>query len=426
MCSNEHILSFVNEIGNSNYLGNWHEDLMASRDLGDPEKQGYGFLLSWYETWRIGRRLRIGHESARLFWKTEVQAKPRKAWQLQQWSEAMRWLLNWISVCRKEGREVTSLGEKVRDSVERTGGRRGLAMRTRKSYGSCAARFASWAGTRQRVLDVSVAREWLTELVAAGKVSYATQKQALNALVFLYKDVCGVEDIDLGVKLRKTPKRIPVVLDMEEIMRLIAKLEPAYQLPAQLQYGAGLRVGELARLRIKDVDCGRRQLTVRAGKGDKDRVTVIPKGLVKAIENNIQQAKSYHEDDRQAEIPGVALPGALARKMPKAGKRWEWFWLFPSDHLSKDPESGTVRRHHLHPGVYARALSRAAEAALIGKRVTSHCLRHSFATHLLESGCDLRTIQELLGHGDIRTTEIYTHVAKGANGCGVRSPFDNW
>lgn len=399
---------------------------MASRDLDDREKQGYGFLLSWYESWRLGQRLAIGQESARLFWKVEVQAKPRKDWQLQQWAEAMRWFLKWLYVCQKEGKEVLSLAEKVRDSVERTGGRRGLAPRTRRSYGGWVARFATWAGTRQRVLDVAFAREWLTELVAAGRVSYATQKQALNALVFLYKDVCGMEDIDLGVKLRKTRKRIPVVLDMGEIMRLIEKLEPAYRLPAQLQYGAGLRVSELVSLRMKDVDCKRRQLTVRAGKGDKDRVTVIPEGLVQAIEKNKVRARVYHEEDRQRGVAGVALPGALARKMPKAGERWEWFWLFPAHDLSNDPESGVFRRHHLHPGVYARALRRAADAAGIGKRVTSHCLRHSFATHLLESGCDLRTIQELLGHGDVRTTEIYTHVAKGANGCGVTSPFDQW
>jgi len=405
--------------------GGWQEDLLASRDLNDREKQGFGFLLAWYETWRMGKRLNPGLESGRRFWQLEVLSKPRKEWQLQQWAEAMRWYLKWLELCQAEGVSTVSQAEKVRDAVEKVGARRGLALRTRKSYGSWAVRFAAWAGSRERVLDTKCAKEWLTELVAAGKVSYATQKQALNALVFLYRDVCGMEEVDLGVRLRKTSKRIPVVLDMGEVMRLIEKLEPIYKLPAQLQYGAGLRLSELVKLRMKDVDTGRQQLTVRAGKGDKDRVTVIPGRLVDAIEHNKTQARVFYEEDRNLEMPGVEIPGALARKMPLAGVRWEWFWLFPSDHLSVCPESGVKRRHHLHEAVYSRALTRAARKAGIEKRVTTHCLRHSFATHLLENGCDLRTIQELLGHSDVRTTEIYTHVAKGANGCGVRSPFDD-
>ncbi|MBT8037269.1 MAG: integron integrase [Verrucomicrobiae bacterium] len=323
-----------------------------------------------------------------------------------------------------EGRPTVSLAEKVRDAVERIGGRRGLALRTRQGYGSWAARFAAWAGSRERALDPGCARDWLGRLVSETRVSFATQKQALNALVFLYRDVCGLEEVDLGVKLRKTSRRIPVVLDMKDVMKLIEKLEPVYRLPAQLQYGAGLRVSELVNLRIKDVDTQRRQIEVRGGKGDKDRVTVLPSQLVGSIQKHKEPARQLYEEDRRNASPGVELPGALARKMPKAGKRWAWFWLFPAKDLSKDPASGIVRRHHLHPAVYSRALQRAALAADIEKRVTSHVLRHSFATHLLEGGCDIRTIQELLGHGDVKTTEIYTHVAKGANGCGVTSPFD--
>ncbi|MBK1829528.1 integron integrase [Verrucomicrobiaceae bacterium R5-34] len=404
----------------------WREDMLASRDLNDREKQGYGFLLSWYETWRISRRLQPNLQSARQFWRQEVLAKDRKQWQLEQWAQAVRWYLQWLDICARQGWATVSLAEKVRDAVERTGARRGLALKTRQGYGSWAARFAAWAGVRKRVTNPEYARDWLGQLVSQSRVSYATQKQALNALVFLYRDVCGMEEVDLGVKLRKTPKRIPVVLDMNELMKLIEKLEPIYRLPAQLQYGAGLRVSELVNLRIKDVDTERRQLTVRAGKGDKDRVTVVPAQLVESIELNKKRARLLYEEDRRNKSPGVFLPGALMRKMPKAGERWAWFWLFPARDLSKDPDSGIIRRHCLHPAVYSRALQRAALAAGIEKRVTSHVLRHCFATHLLESGCDLRTIQELLGHGDVRTTEIYTHVAKGANGCGVRSPFDDW
>ncbi|MGB0990870.1 MAG: integron integrase [Akkermansiaceae bacterium] len=408
-----------------NMSGDWRADLLASRDLSDREKQGYGFVLAWYEQWRLTKRMAAGVDSARKFWKLEVQAKVRKDWQEEQWAEAIRWLLHWIDLCTEKGVDTVNLAEKVRDAVERTGARRGLAIRTRKSYGGWAARYAAWAESRERVLDTACAREWLTELVAKGRISYSTQKQALNALVFLYRDVCGMEEVDLGVKLKKTPKRIPVVLSMDEVMRLIEKLEPSYRLPAQLQYGAGLRVSELVNLRVKDVDANRRQLTVRSGKGDKDRVTVVPEKLVQPIVNHLLEVRKYYEEDRGEESPGVMMPGALARKMPKAGERWEWFWLFPANHHSKDPESGIVRRHHFHEVVYSRAVRRAALAAGIAKRVTSHCLRHSFATHLLEGGCDLRTIQELLGHGDVSTTEIYTHVAVGASGCGVRSPFDD-
>ena len=411
------------DIGNQ---GGWREDLLASRDLSAREKQGYGFLLAWFETWRMGRRLAPSVDTARTFWRIEVKSKPRKSWQEQQWAEAMRWFLHWMGVCQRQGRSLVSQAEKVRDAVERTGSRRGLALRTRKSYGGWVARYAAWAGNRERILDTSCAREWLTDLVTGGKVSYSTQKQALNALVFLYRDVCGREKIDLGVKLRKTPRRIPVVLDMKEIMRLVEKLEPAYKLPAQLQYGAGLRVSELVRLRIKDVDLSRKQITVRAGKGDKDRVTVLPDRLLEPLVKQLLTTRELYEQDRRNQLPGVSLGCALERKMPRARERWEWFWLFPAIQTSKDPESAVIRRHHLHSGVYGRALTRAASVAGIAKRVSSHCLRHSFATHLLEKGCDLRTIQELLGHGDVKTTEIYTHVATGSNGCGVASPLDNW
>lgn len=403
----------------------WHEDLQRSRDLSEWEKQGFGFLLLWYDTWRIKLRLKAGVCAARKFWKAEVLQKERKQWQLDQWAEAIRWYLQWLDVCDRDGKCVSSLPERVRDAVENAGARRGLAWRTRQTYSGWAARFAQWAKTRERVMDTMVAKEWLTLLVSEKKMSYGTQKQALNALAFLYKDVCGWKEVDLQVRLRKTTKRIPVVLDMVEIMAMIDKLERKYKLPAKLQYGAGLRVSELAGLRIKDLDLTRRQLTVRSGKGDRDRVTILPEKLLEELRDYKKESRVLHELDRAAGVPGVYLPNALSRKMSRAAESWGWFWLFPSDHLSMDPESGVRRRHHLLPDVYSRALTKAARAAGIEKRVTSHVLRHSFATHLLESGSDIRTIQELLGHNDVKTTEIYTHVAEGVNGRGVRSPLDN-
>jgi len=405
-------------------VASWEDDLEASRDVGDRDRQGYFFLLSWFESWRLRLRLSAGREAARKFWMVEVVSKPRKDWQKKQWAEAMRWYLNWLAICQKGGKTTVSLAERVRNAVDQAGSRRGLAPRTKDTYGGWAVRFAHWAGSKERVMNPACAREWLTILVSEQRLAYSTQKQALNALVFLYKDVCGMKEVDLGIRLRKTPQRIPVVLDVQEIMAMIEKLEPAYKVPAKLQYGTGLRVSELVRLRIKDVDTTREQLTVRSGKGDKDRVTMLPHQLLIDIEELKRRARVLYDHDRKKGVAGVALPRALSRKMPHAGERWPWFWLFPADHLSIDPETEVRRRHHMHSGVYGRALTRAAALAGIEKRVTSHVLRHSFATHLLERGCDIRTIQELLGHSDVATTQIYTHVAKRSNGCGIRSPLD--
>jgi integron integrase len=229
------------------------------------------------------------------------------------------------------------------------------------------------------------------------------------------------------VKLRKTGTRVPVVLSKGETQRVFENMEAGdgrYALAARLQYGAGLRLSELVRLRIKDVDLDRGTVTVRCGKGDKDRVTVLPKSLREEVARQIERAREPWRGDQEAGRAGVWLPGALARKFRRAAESFEWFWLFPARQISVDPESGIARRHHLHGKVYNEAIKRAAVAAGIEKRVTSHALRHSFATHLLEGGTDLRTIQDLLGHEDISTTEIYLHVATGVNGLGVVSPLD--
>ncbi|MCA9002903.1 MAG: integron integrase [Planctomycetes bacterium] len=315
-----------------------------------------------------------------------------------------------------------------------------MARRTKQCYGGWAARYATFAGNEREVLRVETATRFLTSVVADEDCAYATQKQALNALAFLFKQVCGVEDPVFNVKLRKTGARVPVVLAPEETKRVFEKLESPepspedrrkgqeqenrYGLAARLQYGAGLRLSELVRLRIKDVDLQRGTVTVRLGKGGKDRQTVLPQSLREELAAQIDRARVVWENDREAGLAGVYLPGALARKFRRAAESFEWFWLFPARQTSVDPESGVLRRHHFHGKVYNEAIKRAAVAAGIEKRVTSHALRHSFATHLLEAGTDLRTIQEILGHEDINTTEIYLHVATGANGLGVMSPLD--
>ena len=404
----------------------WRADLDASRDLNDHEKQQYGFLVSWFEAWRVRQRLEPGRAAGLAFWNAQVVVKPRKDWQLARWAEAMRWYLRWLQCCQREGLEVRSVGERMAQAVMRAGARRGLALRTREGYAGWARRFGEWVGDARAAMDTGRGSEWLGCLVAESKVAFATQKQALNALVFFYRDVCGMENVLLDVTLRPTKKRMPVVLTKAELLGLLDRLEGQYRLAAELQYGGGLRLAEVVGLRVKDVDPAREQITVRCGKGDRDRTTVLPKRVKPMLKEALAGARVLFDQDRTNRTPGVALPGALARKMSRSGERWEWFWIFPADHLSKDPESGVTRRHHLHPDGYGDAVRRAAAAAGIAKRVTTHALRHSFATHLLESGIDLWTIQELLGHEDVRTTEIYTHVAIGVNGCGVRSPLDDW
>ena len=402
----------------------WREDMLAARDLSPREKDRYGFAVGWFDTWRIRKELPPGAESARRFWREEVLRKPRERWQLQQWTEAMRWYLHWFGLCQKAGKPAISVAERMGKAVHTVGARRGLSRSTRKSYGGWVIRFGAWVGTAQRALDESLAREWLSELIEKTKISFNTQKVALNALVFFYRDVCGREEVDLRVKMRKRQPHIPVVLNLEEVFALIEKLEPRYQGPGRLQYGSGLRLSELVSLRIKDVDLERGLVTVRDGKGEKDRVTILPACLRAGLERQIAVAREYWEEDRRNDAPGVYLPNALSRKMPKAAKSWAWMWLFPADHLSRDPESGIVRRHHLHDKVYGEAIKRAASKMGTAKRITSHVLRHSFATHLLEGGTDIRTVQELLGHADVKTTEIYTHTVKFSNGKGVRSPLD--
>jgi integron integrase len=218
-------------------------------------------------------------------------------------------------------------------------------------------------------------------------------------------------------------KRLPVVLTPEEVGRLLDVMQGTSLLMAQIAYGGGLRVSELIRLRVKDVDPARLQIHVRAGKGDKDRMTTMGERVVPFLDQHITRLRIQYEEDQRNQVPGVFLPGALARKYPKAGAQFNWQWLFPTPRLQTDPRTGLVRRHHVTDNAFQQVISNAAHAAGINKRVTPHVLRHSFATHLLESGTDIRTVQDLLGHAKIETTQIYLHVMQKP-GLGVRSPLD--
>ena len=265
---------------------------------------------------------------------------------------------------------------------------------------------------------------FLSWLASERQVAVATHKQALSALVFLYQRVLGLELPWLDeIGRPKSRLRLPVVLTHAEVARVLEALDPPHRLLAQLLYGTGMRIMEGIRLRVKDVDFERQVLVVREGKGFKDRVVMLPVSLAPALREQLARARVLWAGDRDAGWGGVHMPTALDRKYPRAGSTWNWFWVFPHLQISTDPRSGVQRRHHAPEQTFQRQFKRAVERAGIVKPATPHTLRHSFATHLLQSGYDIRTVQELLGHADVSTTMIYTHVLKLGGGA-VRSPLD--
>jgi len=265
---------------------------------------------------------------------------------------------------------------------------------------------------------------FLSHLAAQEHVAASTQNQALQALLFLYREVLGREIAEPIQALRaRKPKRLPTVLSRQEVQALLSHLFGVHLLLAQLLYGSGLRLMEALRLRVKDLDFAYHTITVRDGKGEKDRITLLPLTLVEPLRKHLEETRRLHQQDLAQGYGAVYLPDALARKYPNAEREWGWQWVFPSPRFSADPRAGVIRRHHLDPTSLQRAIREAARAAGLSRPVSPHTLRHSFATHLLEAGYDIRTVQELLGHKDVRTTMIYTHVLqRGA--LAVRSPLD--
>lgn len=302
--------------------------------------------------------------------------------------------------------------------------RAGFLWRTEETYRGWAARFAHFLRPRSPYAacgeDVA---DYLSALAVEQRASPSTQKQALNALVFFLQEGLHRQVGEIKFRRAAPRRRMPTVLAREECQQLFAELEATPKLMAELAYGAGLRLMELLRLRVHHLDLARQRLMVVAGKGDKDRVTVLPALLVPALERQLERLRELYQRDREDGMPGVWLPEGVAGKYPKAGETWEWQWLFPSREAAIDPVSGLRRRHHVCDTTFQRMLKGAAARARIDKRVTPHVLRHSFATHLLESGTDIRTVQDLLGHESVETTQIYTHVMQKP-GLGVRSPFD--
>nr|WP_310737697.1 integron integrase [Mitsuaria sp. WAJ17] len=273
-------------------------------------------------------------------------------------------------------------------------------------------------------LGAEAVEAFLSWLADERRVASSTHRQALSALLFLYGKVLGVNLPWMQeIGRPRSQRRIPVVLTREELGRVFAMMQGEHALLAQLLYGTGLRIAEALQLRVKDLDFSHRALIVRHGKGGKDRVLMLPEALQIPLKVQLQRAHVLWSADQAAGKGGVEMPDALERKYPRAGASWAWFWVFPQDHHSVDPRSGVVRRHHLYDQTFQRAFKRAIQGADIHKPATPHTLRHSFATHLLQDGYDIRTVQDLLGHADVATTMIYTHVLKVGGGA-VRSPMD--
>jgi len=316
---------------------------------------------------------------------------------------------------------ATRLPDQVRERIRY----KHYSIRTESIYVQWIRRFIRCNGLRHpRDMGAPEVTAFLSWLAAERDVAPSTHKQALSAILFLYREVL---ESDLpwldGMQRPKARQRVPVVLSEAEVARLLAALDGSMAVLGRLIYGTGLRLMEALRLRVKDVDFDRREIVVREGKGGKDRRVMLPASMVEPLRLQIAHARALWEHDRTAGQPGVEMPDALARKWPRASVSWPWFWVWPAPELSTDPRSGVERRHHLFEQRLQRAIRDATLLAGIHKPVSVHTLRHSFATHLLEAGYDIRTIQELLGHSDVSTTMIYTHVLN-KGGRGVRSPLD--
>jgi integron integrase len=371
-----------------------------------------------------------------------------RPWQLTQASEALRilfqnvlktpWAKKWPTLSdafQQEGpasfrdqanwREVDELHKSVFDRLHSEMRTRHYSLRTERSYEHWIRRYIAFHGLKSpKDLSPEAVKEYLEYLAEVREISASTQNQALNALVFLYEQILNEPLGQIGDFTKaKRPQRLPVVLSRDEVGRLLDNLTGVKALMAGLLYGSGLRLMECLRLRVKDIDFDQQQIVVRDGKGQKDRITMLPKKSERQLKEHLDEVKKQYENDLADGLGEVYLWPALARKYPKAAKEWGWQYVFPSERLSADPRTKKVRRHHLHESILQSAVKDAAAKAGITKPVSVHVLRHSFATHLLENHYDIRTVQELLGHSDVATAMIYTHVLNRP-GMAVKSPLD--
>ena len=447
----------------------WSE-ILDDSNFSEAERESYKVTLRWYLGWCSRNGVGCSVESARDFIEWAQLEKKANEWVVERWRVPIRWFFKMaktqsdLSSDEVTGAEMSqtshngsahtegnvrmpdvdhvrsaqydSFNDTSAERIEPAGPdeakilglmrRRGMALKTERSYMRWYRNFLHQTGISDGALmQADSLKSYLDYLAMDRAVASSTQKQALNALVFVAQEVFELELGDIGEFVRaKNRKRIPVVMSKAETRLFFAEMEREKLLMAQLQYAGGLRVSELMRLRVKDLDLERNQVVVRGGKGDKDRVAPLSEKLIGALQQHLVKIRELFEADLVANVPGVYLPEALARKYKNAGKEWRWQWVWPSREISTDPRSGVRRRHHVMDGVYQSAVRRAGLKAGLTKRITSHTLRHSFATHLLEDGVDIRTVQDLLGHASVETTQIYTHVMQKP-GVGVRSPLDS-
>ena len=432
----------------------WEERLMQTFEAEGKDEQERFWLSIWVKRYakQLGERpIEEGGIEDVTDLLQRLAREGKRDWQIRQAAEGLRiyaqkvagysWATPWVIPIPQE-RAVEENGDPAFDGrtdqgqpharfagfieeVKRTLRSLHYAARTEDTYLEWLRRFLVFSSPRSREeLRVEQVQEFLSYLAVVRKVSANTQNQALNAMVFVFREVL---ERDMGeiekVTRAKERRRLPVVLTKAEVKRLVDKLEEPHRLMAELMYGTGLRLMECVRLRVKDADFEALQIIVRNGKGDKDRITTLPVSLVERLRIHLAAVRVSHERDLQNGVGETYLPEALIRKWPNAAKEWKWQYVFPSSRLSQDPQTGRVRRHHTFENSLQKAVSNAAEKAGIDKRVSCHALRHSFATHLLEAGYDIRTVQELLGHSDVSTTMIYTHVLNRP-GLAVKSPLD--
>lgn len=395
------------------------------------------YRFKWIEQFCAGRTYEAMKEVSAaeyyLFLDSAEASDRFEEWQMHQIKETMYWF-----VCRFlgsphperfNGRELPQAfhdWQQIFEAMREALRIKHYAYRTEQAYLAWVRRFARFSGEREVVLiNDALVRDYLSHLALHEQVSAGTQNQAMSAVLFLFRHVLKRDLIHLEGTLRaKESRRLPVVMTRNEVSRLLGQLTGTRLLMAQLMYGTGMRITECLRLRVKDVGFEECVITIRMGKGDKDRRTVFPKKLVAPLREHLERVKVLHQEDLDKGHGETYLPESLMRKYPNAGREWIWQYVFPSSKLSVDPRSGVVRRHHVVDKVLQRMIKSAAQEAEIPKKVSPHTLRHSFATHLLESGRDIRVIQELLGHANVSTTMIYTHVLN-KGGVSVDSPLDD-
>ena len=395
--NNKHIPFYVN------WVRSFLKYCKGKIDFGNPTKQIDLFLIQTgkrYEQWQVDQ----AQEAIRLYCyfagKTDKTELETKSYPITDWKSAGERMVRMLRLKQK-------------------------AYRTEQSYMSWLRDFYAYVKhISPDALTDHHLMEYLSYLAVERHVAKSTQNLAFNALLFFYRNVLDQEVGSIKNVVRaKRGQRLPIVLSRDEVTRLLDNLNDTGLIMAKILYGSGLRSNECIRLRVQDLDFERGFINVRGAKGDKDRQTLLPENIEDELKAHLEKIHRLYENDRKANIAGVHLPGALDKKYPKASKEWIWFWVFPSDRLSTDPRTNLVRRHHLSRDYIQKAIRRGAKKAKLSKKIGTHVLRHSFATHLLEDGYDIRTIQQLLGHADLQTTMIYTHVAK-KNMLGVRSPLD--